>query len=126
MSLYQIVNSDDTDLLHEHGQCLQELHESVKTLRSELSTLHFNTNQLMQQLQQEKNRRDFSLDRFKHDDKKMLFYTGFSSFRMFLACFNFSRMNLREAWSKAKIVTSGSVLFDHGSFVHGIEHRRLC
>ena len=62
------MNSDDTDLPHEHCQCVQDLQESIKTLRSELSASLLKTNQLMQQLQQEKNRKDFSLDRFKNDE----------------------------------------------------------
>ena len=33
-------------------------------------------NQLTQQLQQDKNQKDFSLDCFKNDDKKIRFYTG--------------------------------------------------
>ena len=83
------MNSDDADLPHEHCQCVQDLQESIKTLRSELSASLLKSNQLMQQLQQEKNRKDFSLDRFKNDDKKIRFYTGFVSFGMFLACFDF-------------------------------------
>lgn len=35
------------------------------------------TNQLTQQLQQKKNQKDFSLDCFKNDNKKICIYTGF-------------------------------------------------
>ena len=74
------MNPDD-DVPHEHCQYVQELEESMRTLRSELSALLLKTNELMQQLQQEKNLKDFSLNRFKNDDKK-IFHTGFVSFGM--------------------------------------------
>ena len=67
----------------------QELQESMKTLGNELSASLLKTNQLTQQLQREKNRKDFSLLCFKNHDNKIRFYTGFVSFGMFLACFNF-------------------------------------
>ena len=82
------MNPDDDDLPHKHCQCVQELQESIQTLRSELSASLLQTNQLAQQLQQEKNRKMFSSDRFKNDNKKIRFYT-FSFFGMFLSCFNF-------------------------------------
>ena len=40
------MKPDDADLPHEHCQCVQELQESIKTLRSELSALLLKTNLL--------------------------------------------------------------------------------
>ena len=86
----------DADVPHEHCQFVQELEESMKTLRSKLSASLLKTNDLIQQLQQEKNRKEFSLDCFKNEDKKIRFYTGFVSFGMFLAYFNFLSASAKQ------------------------------
>ena len=52
------MSPDDADLPHEHCQCVQDLQGSIKALRSELSASLLKTNQLIQQLQQQKNRKD--------------------------------------------------------------------
>ena len=45
------INPDDADLPNGNCQCVQDLQESIKTLRSELSVSLLKTNQLTQQLQ---------------------------------------------------------------------------
>ena len=41
---------------------------------------------LQQELEKEKKRVDFCLDRFKDDDSKIRFYTGFTTYGMLMAC----------------------------------------
>ena len=42
---------------------------------------------LQQELEKEKKRVDFCLDRFKDDDSKIRFYTGFTTYGMLMACY---------------------------------------
>ena len=77
------MSPDDADLPHEHCQCVQDLQGSIKTLRSELSASLLKTNQLIQQLQQEKNRKDLVWITSKMMIRRFVFILGL----FLLVCF---------------------------------------
>ena len=89
---------------------------------------------LQQELEKEKKRVDFCLDRFKDDDSKIRFYTGFTTHGMLMACYTFllpsakimrtwkgKRTSVGERTTKekcepeAEIVSSRSVIHGAGS-----------
>ena len=85
-----------TSMQHEHCKCVESLQETVESLKDEIATItselvacQRRESELKEDIAKERSRCDFSLDRFKNDNKKIRLYTGFTTYGMFEACFNF-------------------------------------
>ena len=69
---------------HEHCDCVESLQCTVESLQREVDYLQSERiadqakeTELLHQLEEEKARRDFCIDRFKGNNRKMPYYTGF-------------------------------------------------
>jgi len=87
---------------------VQTLQCDIAYLQSERIAEQANGRELVHMLVEEKARRDFCLDRFKSDDKKIQYYTGFVTYGMFEACFNFLLPSAKEmrTWQGKRTSTS--------------------
>ena len=78
---------------HAHCECVDELKLQVELLEAEKAQLQATCDGLRKENDNLRTApwqaRKFSIERVKDDDKLVSFYTGFSSYLMFLACFNF-------------------------------------
>ena len=68
---------------------MESLQREVDYLQSERIVEQAKKTELLHQLEEERARRDFCIDRFKGDNRKMRYYTGFLTYGMFMACFDF-------------------------------------
>ena len=59
------------------------------TLIQRIEALEADNARLKSMLDKEKKQKDFGIEQIKHDDKLMVFYTGFKSYAIFLAFFHF-------------------------------------
>ena len=101
----EIEGDDDTCAggQHDHCDCVESLQRTVESLQRDVDYLQSERiaeqakeKELLHQLEDEKTRRDFCLDRFKSNDKKMRYYTGFVTYGMFMACFSFLLQSAKE------------------------------
>ena len=85
----EIEGDDDTCAggQHDHCDCVESLKRTVESMQHDVDYLlseriaeQAMEKELLHQLEEEKARRDFCLDRFKSDDKKMRYYTGFVTY----------------------------------------------
>lgn len=74
---------------HVHCKCVDKLLDDVQNLSLALQEERAANAKLLEALEVERDRRDFCLNRFEGSDDKIRYYTGFLSFGMFMACFNF-------------------------------------
>ena len=81
---------------HDHCQCVESLKTEINALKRDVTMLQENQRQLKTDLEIRTSTCDFCLDRFKDDDKKIRFYTGFVTYTMFMACFNFLSTSAAE------------------------------
>ena len=88
---------------HEHCDCVEALQGTVESLQREVDYLQSERiveqakeTELLHQLEKERARRDFCIDRFKGDNRKMRYYTGFLTYGMFMACFDFLLQSAKE------------------------------
>lgn len=88
-----VADADDGGRTHAHCECVEELHVRLEMLEAENGELRAACNDLRRENESllPAQARVFSVERFKSDDKMIAFFTGFSSYLMFLACFNFLR-----------------------------------
>ena len=95
-------------LQHDHRECVESLQHDIAYLQSERIAEQAKGRELVHMLVEEKARRDFCLDRFKSDDKKIRYYTGFVTYGMFEACFNFLLPSAKEmrTWQGKRTSTS--------------------
>ena len=75
---------------------MESLQREVDYLQSERIAKQVKETELMHQLEEEKARCDFCIDRFKGDDRKMRYYTGFLTYGMFRACFDYLLQSAKE------------------------------
>ena len=95
---HEIGKGTIADLPHEHCVYMEALHQDVEELKREMYIYRAKEEQLLHCLEEEKGRRDFCLDRFKGNHRKIRYYTGFVTFGLFEACFNYlspSTMKMR-------------------------------
>ena len=83
---------------HEHCDCVESLQGTVESLQREVDYLQSERidkqakeAELLHQLEEEKARRNFCIG----DNRKMRYNTGFLTYGMSMACFNFFR-NLQK------------------------------
>ena len=74
---------------HNHCHCEDKLLDELEKLDPDWKKECQANAVLQQELEKEKKRVDFCLDRFKDDNSKIRFYTGFTTFGMLIACYNF-------------------------------------
>ena len=101
-----VIEGDDDTCAggqHDHCDCVESLQRTVESMQRDVDCLQSQRiaeqakkKELLHQLEDEKVRRDFCLDRFKSDDKKMRYYTGFVTYGMFMACFGFLLQSAKE------------------------------
>ena len=72
-----------------HCHCVDKLLDELEKLDLDWKKECQANAVLQQELEKEKKRVDFCLDRFKDDDSKIRFYTGFTTFGMLMACYTF-------------------------------------
>ena len=98
---------DNTDtcegVQHEHCDCVESLQCTVESLQREVDYLQSERTaeqaketELLHQLEEEKAKHDFCIDRFKGDNRKMRYYTGFLTYGMFMACIDFLLQSAKE------------------------------
>ena len=97
---------------HEHCDCVEELTGQIDLLKTEKERLEMECQSLrdVNQKLSSLHSHVFSIDRIKADNKLISFYTGFSSFLVFLSCFNFLRRSaeVMRVW-KASATTPEDV-----------------
>ena len=98
---------------HEHCDCVEELTGQIDLLKTEKEKLEMECQSLrdVNQKLSSLHSHVFSIDRIKADNKLISFYTGFSSFLVFLSCFNFLRRSaeVMRVW-KASATTPEDVV----------------
>ena len=83
------TGTSSTDDRHDHCECVEQLMDELARLDLAWNKESAENAKLRQELEKEKQRLDFCLDRFKDDDGKIRFYTGFTTFGMLMACYSF-------------------------------------
>ena len=83
------TGTSSTDDRHDHCECVEQLMDELARLDLAWNKESAENAKLRQELEKEKQRLDFCLDRFKDDDGKIRCYTGFSTFGMLMACYSF-------------------------------------
>ena len=105
---------------HHHCDCVESLQRTVESLQRDVDCLQrertaeqATVKELRHQLEEEKARHDFCLDRFKGDDRKMRYYTVFFTHGLFKACFDFLSQSAKEmrTW-QGKRTSTGERLSD--------------
>jgi len=101
-------DNTSADKQHDHCECVASLQRDIAYLQSERIAEQAKGRELVHMLVEEKASRDFCLDRFKSDDKKIRYYTGFVTYGMFEACFNFLLPSAKEmrTWQGKRTSTS--------------------
>jgi len=101
-------DNTSADKQHDHCECVESLQHGIAYLQSERIAEQAKGRELVHMLVEEKARRDFCLDRFKSDDKKIRYYTGFVTYGMFEACFDFLLPSAKEmrTWQGKRTSTS--------------------
>ena len=96
------------DKQHDYCKCVETLQRDIAYLQSERIAEQANGRESVHMLVEEKARHDFCLDRFKSDDKKIRYYTGFVTYGMFEACFSFLFPSAKEmrTWQRKRTSTS--------------------
>ena len=101
---------DSAVLQHIHCECVDSLQRKVESLQHDITCLLSERSAVMQAklADEAKVKHDFCLDRFKCDDKKIRYYTGFVTYGMLMACFNFLLPSAKEmrTWQGKRTPTS--------------------
>lgn len=95
---------------HAHCRCVETLEHEIAVLETENDKLQSECEELREEIDRLKDVESklaahvFSVERFKGDDKLITFYTGFTSYVMFLACFNFLRRSaeVMRSWRSSR------------------------
>ena len=102
---------------HQHCECVEMLRAEVDLLKSENEVLKSRclATEDMEAKLNDAERHVFSIHRVKNNQKLLSFYTGFSSFLMFMACFNFLHDSAKVVRTCMGSRTAPDDAMQHGS-----------
>ena len=87
----------DSILQHVHSECVDSPQRKVESLQHDIACLQSERSVEQAKLADERKvKHDFCLDWIKCDDKKIRHYTGFVTYGMLMACFNFLLPSAKE------------------------------